>query len=189
MKIRPAEPALVMLSGLPGSGKTTFAHRLLERLDAVHIESDAIRRELFAEPRYVAEEHARVFRTAEDRARSALERGASVVFDATNLTTKDRRRFVRLAERLGCPLVAARMVAPAETIRARLSRPRDGWSRADVRVFESMQHRGQPFPVPVVVADTRFDITPAVELVVSLATPGQADPEPAPVAAAHPETP
>ncbi|MCK9519379.1 MAG: ATP-binding protein [Dehalococcoidia bacterium] len=159
---------LVILSGLPGAGKTTFARNLAERLPHVHIESDAIRRAFAAQPAYTPPEHARVFRSAERQAATALRKGETVVVDATNLTAKDRRRFLQLAARTGVPLVAVRIVAPEETIRERLARPRDGWSQADLGVYEMMRGRAQRFSVPVVVVDTRFPLGPSVELVARL---------------------
>lgn len=160
--------ALVLLSGLPGAGKTTFAQTLAERLPHVHVESDAIRRALFAEPAYAPSEHAHVFGAAERHAAEALRKGEVVVLDATNLTTRDRRRFLRLAARTGAPLVAVRLVAPEATIRERLSRPREGWSQADLRVYEMMAGRAQGFTIPVVVVDTRFPLRPSIELVARL---------------------
>ena len=60
------------------------------------------------------------------------------------------------------------MTAPDATIRERLSRERSGYSQAGVAVFEQMRGRVQPFRVPVVVLDTRFDLGPAVALVQTL---------------------
>lgn len=160
--------ALILLSGLPGAGKTTFAHRLREKLDAEHVESDAIRRALAAAPRYDHREHARVFGTAERELRAAFEAGRPVIFDATNLTTRDRRRFLRLAHQCDVRVVAVRLVAPEATIRERLAQPREGWSQATVEVFEQMRSRPQPFRQPVVVADTRFDLRPTIDLVCAL---------------------
>lgn len=166
--------ALILLSGLPASGKTTFARAIAARTGARHVESDAVRRALFPAPRYVAKEHRRVFDAVERQARAALRAGRPAVVDATNLTVEDRRRFALLAQRRGVPLVAVRMVAPEAVLRARLAVPRDGWSQADARVLDEMRGRPQPFTLPVVVIDSRFDIVPSVELVLRLAGSGTA---------------
>lgn len=163
-----AHAGLVLLSGYPGAGKTTFAQALCTRTTALHLESDAVRRELVKQPAYTAAEHGRVFGALESRTGACLRTGRAVVVDATNLLVKDRQRFVRLAARLGVPLVAVRLVAPEEEIRARLARPRAGYSQADERVFDLMRGRAQPFTVPLVVADTRFALEPSLALVETL---------------------
>ncbi|MCC6381013.1 MAG: ATP-binding protein [Dehalococcoidia bacterium] len=157
--------ALVLLSGYPGAGKTTFARALCARTGAAHLESDAIRREIAPQPAYTPAEHGRVFAQVEGRAEALLGAGRPVVVDATNLLGKDRRRFVRLARRLGVPFLAVRLVAPEEEIRRRLRRPRAGASQADGRVFDLMRGRAQPFTVPLVVVDTRFGLEPSLALV------------------------
>lgn len=158
---------LVLLSGLPGAGKTTLAGALVERLGAVHLESDAVRRQLFPEPQYTPEEHGAVFARMAALARDELEAGRVVIVDATNLTRRDRRQFVRLANGAG-GLVAVRVTAPADVIRDRLGRPRAGFSQAGVEVYERMAGREQGFDGPAVVVDTRFDTAPSVELIARL---------------------
>lgn len=166
------EPVLIRLSGLPGTGKTTFALRLAGRLDFAHVQSDEIRRGLCTQPAYTAEENAVVFAQAEQMAARALDAGRHVLIDSTNLTNKNRKRFVRLAWRTNATLVAVRVTAPEATARERLARPREGWSQAGAAVYELMRSRPQPFPVPVVVVDTRFGLEPAIELVLRLVAEG-----------------
>lgn len=161
-------PGIVLLSGLPGAGKTTFAHALLALAPGVHVESDAIRRRLAACPRYTPREHATVFARAERMAADALARNALVVVDATNLVPADRRCFVDLARLRGLPLVAVRLSAPLATLQGRLAPPREGWSQAGLEVLQRMQARPRPFTVPVVVVDTRYNLAPSLHLVLQL---------------------
>ncbi|MEO9256365.1 MAG: ATP-binding protein [Tepidiformaceae bacterium] len=163
------QSALILLSGLPGAGKTTFAHALAKVMSFEHVESDAIRRGLAPRPRYTPAESARVFDRAERVAAGALAVRRHALIDATNLSLGDRKRFVRLANRTGATLIAVRVIAPDATIRARLASPiRPGFSQATVQVYEMMKDRARPFSTPAVVVDTRFPLEPSIDLVLRL---------------------
>lgn len=161
-------PALILLVGLPGSGKTTFARALAERLPLQHIESDQVRLSMTASPAYSPFENSAVFARVDAAAREALLDGRPALIDATNLTNRDRRRFLRIAAELQVRLIAVRLTAPADVIRKRLSGPREGFSQAGVHVFERMKTRPQPLAVASVVVDSRYPFQPAIDLVLRL---------------------
>lgn len=60
---------IVAVCGLPGSGKSYFAARLAERLDAVYLSSDRVRREMFTRRTYSDDEKMDVYRELIHRAR------------------------------------------------------------------------------------------------------------------------
>ena len=49
-----ANPGFVVVSGLPGTGKTFFCHKLAEKQPFCILESDAMRKALFPSPDYSA---------------------------------------------------------------------------------------------------------------------------------------
>jgi len=167
---QPAAPgaAMLLLSGLPGAGKTTFAQALGRILPLVHLESDEVRRERFPRPSYSPAESARVFAVIEQRARRALASGECVLVDATNLREAHRRRFLALADRAALPRVIVRVVAPEETFLQRLAGPRIGFSEADACVYRQMRSQQEPTRDACVVVDSRFPIAPSIALVTEL---------------------
>ncbi len=107
-----ARPFLVVVSGLPGTGKSHFCRRLAQRLPAIILESDGLRKALFPSPSYRAAESARLFRACHHLIERLLGTGISLIFDATNLSEYNREHLYRIAERLEGRLVLVRVEAP-----------------------------------------------------------------------------
>lgn len=95
---------LIILCGLPGSGKSCYAEQLwsidsaLEDVDTVVHSSDAIRKELFGDAGS-QENNALVFETMHKRVKEDLKAGKTVIYDATNITRKSRRGAINLASK------------------------------------------------------------------------------------------
>ncbi len=112
---------IVLAVGLPGSGKSTY----FERIGANAISSDALRLQLADDP---ADQsiHRRVFRALRYllRQRLALRRPVTYI-DATNLTVKERRRYVKIARDHHCDIEALYFDVSPETCKTRnAGRPR-----------------------------------------------------------------
>jgi predicted kinase len=87
-------PSLILLVGIPGSGKTTYAEKYIEENpNTVHISSDKIRAELWGNEATQGDNN-EVFSLMQSRAIDALNNGQSVVYDATNVTRKDRSYII-----------------------------------------------------------------------------------------------
>jgi predicted kinase len=115
-------PLLILLIGLPASGKSTWAHR--NARDAIVVSQDdlidaitPLGFEYSARPIYAAAEEA--------IARTALREGRIVIVDRTNRTRVLRKRWIAIARESVCKVVAIVMSADAETCRTR-NRARSG---------------------------------------------------------------
>ena len=88
---------LIMMVGLPGSGKSTIAERyknneaFFEREVVIH-SSDSIREELFGERDQT--QNQKVFDELHSRVKRDLDKGLTVIYDATNLSRKKRRHVI-----------------------------------------------------------------------------------------------
>ena len=107
-------PKLILLVGIPGAGKTTYATKYIEENpNTIHLSSDSIRKELWGDES-IQGDNSQIFSLMHDRAVEALNNGQNVIHDATNMTRKDRSYMIEL-----CPKfvqIEAHVVwAPIET--------------------------------------------------------------------------
>ena len=163
-----AEPAFIVVSGLPGSGKSYFCNRLAERLPFVILESDALRKTLFASPGYSPPESHRLFQASHLLIEKLLKKGIPVILDATNLSERYRERLYSIAERLDVKLILVRVEAPVEVILERLKARQEGAnlgdnSDADWEVYQRMKTTAQKIQRNHYVVDTSRDITPVLD--------------------------
>lgn len=103
------QPLLIVFLGFPGSGKTYFSRQLAEKIQAVTLNSDAMRLAMFGSLEKIDEirrtDNARlyvdVFGTMDYAARQALKAGYSVVYDAQQTKRENRRSIEKIARESG----------------------------------------------------------------------------------------
>jgi len=164
-------PVLIIVSGLPGSGKSYFSRRLAERLPLPIIESDAMRQILSQKPTYSPGESERLFRACHMLIGDLLRRGISVIFDATNLIERNREELYRIADSAEAKLIIVRLEAPPELVRQRMARRQTGIdpddkSEANWQVYQRMTATAQKIRRNHFAVDTSKDIAPAIEKIV-----------------------
>lgn len=74
---------IVIVFGLPGSGKSFFASRLAERIHASYLSSDKIRMQLLPVRTYTDEEKEMIYKVMLDKAIEISKKKNDVVVDAT----------------------------------------------------------------------------------------------------------
>jgi len=151
-----------MLVGPPASGKSRLARRLGSALDAQVVESDRVRKQLFAEPRYTGGEHAAVYGWCHTILRSALVVGRNVIFDATNLEERIRRKVYSIAEQCDARLAIIWVTCPPSVVQQRLLRRQlredaHDLSDADWPVFLELRRKAEPIRRAHLVLNTAAD--------------------------------
>lgn len=166
------KPAFVVVSGLPGTGKSYFCRRLAERVPVIILESDVMRKALFPSPAYSMTESARLFQAIHHLIEHLLKKGIPLVLDATNLSERNREHFYHIAYQLDARLVMVRVEAPFEVVQKRLRNRAGGTgseedqSEADWAVFQKMKTSVQKIRRHHFAVDTSRDIAPVLDKVV-----------------------
>lgn len=102
-----AQQKVVVLVGIAGSGKSTWAKQSV-------LSSDEIRR-LLRDDETDQTIHRVVFKTLRDLLRRRLELGMAVTYiDATNLTQRERRPYIKISLSYGCVAEAVFFDTPLE---------------------------------------------------------------------------
>ena len=150
------QPTLIVVGGLPATGKSVLARRIGHSLGIPFLNSDITRKELagraieshdpqhFEQGIYQPKLTERTYQAMLDRARIQLNSGRSVVLDATFLDPKWREaaRGIATTAGAGCLLVETR--ARREVVQERLARrAAEGGdpSEAHLEVYEGMRAR------------------------------------------------
>ena len=165
------QPAFIIVSGLPGTGKSYFCRKLAERLPFLVLESDALRKSLFSSPTYSADESSHLFRTIHYLIEGLLRKGIPVILDATNLSERHRERLYNIGERLNTKLIMVRVEAPQDLVQERLkarSEQKDtaDKSDADWTVYRKMKLTAQKIRRNHYAVDTSRDITPVLNKII-----------------------
>jgi len=142
-------PCLLLVSGLPGTGKSTLSRGLADRAGFEVIRADVVRKRLAGLPEtqsaasapgegiYTPAWHRRVYEECARLAEASLREGARVIVDANFREDAVRGRFVEMASRLALPLALMICRAEVETVRARLAGRTGDASDADFAVYQS----------------------------------------------------
>ena len=137
---------IVIVLGLPGSGKSYFASRLAEVIQADYINSDQVRKEMFSKRMYSEQEKGAVYNAMLEKMKSVVQLNKDLVIDATFHREDSRQLFIRQL-RGKAKFFFIEITANPDLIRRRLKKERP-FSEADFDVYELTRHQWQPLGEP-----------------------------------------
>jgi uncharacterized protein len=151
--LRPAEPFMVAVGGLSGTGKSTLAAALAQHVGqvpgAVHLRSDLERKALFKHAEldrlppeaYSIDASAEVYAILLDKAAKVLAAGHGVIVDAVFIAPEERAAIEHCAKRLQVQFLGIWLEAPQPVMRDRVAQRRNDASDATVDVVDQQLAR------------------------------------------------
>jgi uncharacterized protein len=168
--LRQGRVSLVVVGGPPATGKSTLAGAIADRLGAVLMSSDHVRKELagidpltpapaeFGAGLYSAAWTERTYAELLARTAMLLEQGETVVLDATWSRSTWREMAAKTAQRTHSAFVALRCVADLDVVSARLRSRTGSASDADESIAARLRGEAQPWPDATAIrTDTTVD--------------------------------
>ncbi len=154
LEVSQRRPALILIAGLPGAGKSTLARKLAECANLELVRSDTVRKELaesgdrvdnpaFESGIYSPEWTARTYAECLRRADALLFQGKRVIVDANFRLEPQREQFLESATRQGVPSAFLLCEASEASIRARLQSRAADASDADWSIYQQAAEQWQ----------------------------------------------
>ncbi|GAB3829175.1 AAA family ATPase [Dactylosporangium cerinum] len=156
--LRTGTVSLVLVGGMPGTGKTTLAGRLADHLGAVMLSTDRVRKELaglspetsaaapYETGIYTPAWTQRTYTQLLSRAGALLERGESVILDASWADAAHRAAAADIAACSRSACIQLRCDAAPEVTTARLRRRTHTISDADEHIAAAVGAHHDPWP-------------------------------------------
>ena len=155
---------VIVVFGLPGSGKSYFASRLALQLNAAYLNSDEIRKQLIAERKYTDAEKLQVYDHILAGMTDAIQQHKTVVLDATFYKQSIRTKFEQAAGAFDETFIYIEITAAEEIIRERVSKPRES-SEADFDVYLKLKNIAEPVLTDhLVLQSTNSNISSMLQL-------------------------
>ena len=134
---------LIIIVGLPGTGKTTFARELASVIGAEHLNSDIVRQVAGRRGHYDAVSKAANYNEMLTRTEEFLKKSKTVVIDATFYKNIFRKPYQLLGERYEADIKWIEIRADEEIIKERISKKRK-YSDADFEVYKRIKEDYEP---------------------------------------------
>ena len=179
--MRAQPPRMILMHGLPGSGKTTVAAQIAPVLNAVCLHSDVERKRLAgvgATQRSDSPVDGGIYTDSATEAtyarlgaltKTLLRAGQSVIVDAAFADKRRRTEFVELAKQCGAQARIISLDIPPDELRARVAR-REGlsgeYSEAGLAVLERALVRHEPLDRKELDLTLRLDLAARIEAIV-----------------------
>ncbi|HJU59724.1 MAG TPA: AAA family ATPase [Nitrososphaeraceae archaeon] len=135
---------IVLICGLPGTGKTFLSNKLSKYINSTVLSTDKIRKELIQKPTYTPWERALIYDVLFLLARYLHSSGINCILDGTFNMEKSRREIKDLLNLSNNQFYIIECICPEDLIITRLLLRKDDYSDATVSIYLKMKKIYEP---------------------------------------------
>ena len=158
---------IVILSGLPGVGKTTIAKNLAPLIDAILLSSDKIRKELIPQPTYERYERELIYQVMILLAKYLHEAGKNCILDATFNKEEFRNQVKKKTHCSNDQFFIVECFCSENIAISRIKHRKGGYSDADVSTYLKMKKIYEPVKAEHLRIDTSKDAAINAKIIAS----------------------
>jgi predicted kinase len=145
---------IIIVFGLPGSGKSFFASRLAANLHAVYVNTDEVRLNMFPDKReYTDAEKTAVYDALLSKMDHAIMQDQTIILDGTFYKKSLRQPFEEAVAAHNHQIIYIEVTAPEDVIKERVSRPRE-FSEATYEVYLKLRQEAEPLEADHLILDS-----------------------------------
>ena len=130
---------IIIVCGLPGTGKTFIARKLSKKINAVLLSTDKIRKEIIQKPKYSLWERALVYNVLFLIAKYLLSAGSNCILDGTFNRKSSRDEAIEKLDSEKNEIYIIECICPEDIIFSRLQSRKKDYSDADIFVYLKMK--------------------------------------------------
>ncbi len=145
---------LIVVCGLPGTGKTTISKALSQATGYTLIRTDVIRKELLKENKYTEKERDAVYKKIFTIADQKLRGGEECILDGTFYKKSLRDEARETAEKNGSKFHLVECVLNEDIVKKRVNERKNDESDANFSVYHSVKKNFEPITGKRIVIDT-----------------------------------
>ena len=145
---------IILVSGYPGTGKTTFANELGSYINARVLSTDKIRKELIEIPNYSEKEKKLIYDILILMAKYLHNAGITCILDATFNTQQSREDIKKKLNLRKDQFKIIECVCPEELIIFRLRSRKKGYSDADESIYRKIKEKYESIQEDHITVDT-----------------------------------
>lgn len=176
-KIKRRPPLVILLAGLPGTGKSTLARKIARRYRLEHISTDSVRKRIFKDVRedsfgrgsYSIRQRLVVYDTIYYVLYTLLKHGVGSVLDGTFYQERLRSKVKRISTRFDAKFLLVIVTCPESFIRKRFEerakRNRKTLSDADSNVYEKFRDMFEPTKLDHIEVNMATDHNRILEMI------------------------